>query len=94
MYGGRSHDLKIEKKKVSQVDCDGRVTWPMREVTTLTLKPLVGNVSAVLGVLSEEPEWGTPNEKKLRLSETVDNQLLTLELSIELGKDLLLDETE
>ena len=68
------HNVKlvpnIETSKVSHVDCNGRVTLPMREVTTLTCparKPLVGNMSAILVMLSEEPELGTTNGKKNKL---------------------------
>ena len=79
------HNVKlvrsIVKKKISETDCNGKVTWPMREVITLAcpaIQPIVRNVSAIPALGSEEPELGTTNGKKLKVFENMSNQLQPL----------------
>ena len=95
------HNVKlvrsIVKKKVSEIDINGKLKWPMREVITLTCpatQPIVRDGRTIPALESEQPELGATNGKKARKFEIVSNQLQPLKPSIELREDLPLDKTE
>ena len=92
------HNVKLVRsvvmKKVSEIDRNGMVIWPMREVTILScpaVQPLVRNVSATPVLESAEPELGTTNGKKAKLFENVYNQLQPAKPSNKKNEDTLLD---